>query len=355
VSYLWSVYRALLRAAFKEYSRDLLPLIFSLGLPLFFILSLGATEHAEQSAAKFAVNVAVVGDDATTRPLYEHLSHDPAFRAEQVETADAATLLESGKYQAVVLAGAAHGVTSAKTTIVTLERFEGAGSIVQRALDTPSQAAATMQSADLRVLPNSNTSYFRYVFPAILALSLLQVALFGTAAPIISAKEKGLYRQYKVVPMPRLALLAAQVSVRVVVSLVQVGLLIAIGCLAYGAPVAHPIAFAAVLVIATLTLVCFGYALAGLFSTMGIATGVLMLFNFYCMFFGQLFNDLSNSAWKWLLPTTPVSFVSEALRMTTTGSHGPFDLPVAIGGMFAWLLASALVGVRYFSFEPKAQ
>ncbi|WP_414440157.1 ABC transporter permease [Burkholderia sp. 22PA0106] len=352
--YLWTVYRALLRATFKEYTRDLLPLIFSLGLPLFFIISFGATERMGQSNASFALNVAVVGDNAAARDAFERLSQDGAFHPQRVAVTDLAEFLQAGKYQAVLLPAGTPGGEPARATVVTLARFEGVGPIVQRALN-PENPAAASQAAGLRVLPNGSASYFRYVFPAILAISLLQVALFGTAAPIISAKEKGLYRQYRIVPMPRLALLAAQVSVRVVVSLVQIGLLTAIGCLIYQAPIAHPFAFVAVLVIATLTLVSYGYAIAGLFSRMGVATGVLMLFNFYCMLFGQMFNDLSDSAWKWLLPTTPISFVSEALRMTTTGQHGLFEMPTAIAGMLAYLLASTLVGTRYFRFEQQAQ
>lgn len=344
----WKIYRTLLLVNIKECTRDLLPIVFSLGLPLFFLISYGIAKKESGQNEAIIINVAVTGDRAQAETLVQRLQAEPAFHVAAVGQAEPAALLNSNKYQVVIATHAGE-----KPHIFTSAAWAKMSSLLTAALNSSTAAGNLVSAPQVQTIDAAKTTSLDYAFASILTLSLLQIAVFGTAAPVIAAKEKGLYRLFQLVPMPRSALLGAQVSVRFLFSLVQLILLLAVALLVFNVPVVHPFMLLALTPLAALTLVCYGYAIAGFFNRMGVASGFLMLLNFYCVFFGQLFNDLSDSLLRWLVYTTPVGFIAEGLRYAAIGYSSLFSVSAAITGMLLFLILSVWTGVRFFNFEPK--
>lgn len=351
MDFAWKVYTRLLLTSYKEYSRELLPLLFSLALPLFFIVSMGTAGSAGSPVEPFTFKVVVIGSGPVSDAASSALGESPVFKVSHASDGDAEAILQAGQVQAVIRPS---GSSGEPLEIATTERFRHVLSIIERQLASPVPAVSEPRIVP-RLIAEPTFDYFVFVFPSIMALSLLQVSLFGTVSPIVAAKEKGIYRYYSVVPMPRLALLASQVSARLVIASAQIGLLLAVGCLFYQVHVENPIQLLVTVLLGSIVLISFGYALAGLFSSSSVATFFLLFLNFYCMAFGQLFVDMSDSYWQWLVLTTPVGFVSDSLRQAVSGRAGMFPLPVDIAGMLIYLLASVLVVVKYFSFQPKVK
>lgn len=351
--YVWKVYARLLTTSFKEYSRDLLPLLFSLALPLFFIISLGSAGNAASPSELFSFKALVIGDEPVSNAAYTALAGQSLFTVTRANEGDAEEIIHAGGIQAVIRPTA---LLSSPLEIYTTETFRNVVPMIQQLVSMPVTGKAAVDTEIIhKIVTEPKYNYFIFVFPSIIALSLLQVSLFGTAAPIVSAKEKGIYRYYAVVPMPRLALLVAQVSVRFVIAFAQIALLLAVGCIVYKIRIESPFQLFPILVLGSVVLIAYGYAIAGLFSSISLATGFLLFLNFYCMMFGQLFVDMSESYWQWLVVTTPVGFVSDALRQSVTGRNGMFPLSVDIAGMFTYLVLSAIVAIKYFSFQPKVK
>lgn len=351
MDFAWNIYKRLLITSYKEYSRELLPLLFSLALPLFFIVSMGTIGSASGPAEPFTFKVLVIGSDPASDAVSVALGENPLFKVSRATEGDAQAIIQAGRVQAVLRPS---GSSAGQLEISTTESFRHVVSIIERQLASPAPATGE-PAVEHRLITEPKYDYFVFVFPSIMALSLLQVSLFGTASPIVAAKEKGIYRYYSVVPMPRLALLASQVSARLVIASAQIGLLLAVGCLLYKVHVENPFQLLTTVLLGSIVLISCGYAIAGVFSSSSVSTFFLLFLNFYCMAFGQLFVDMSDSYWQWLVLTTPVGFVSDSLRQAVTGQAGMFPLYVDIAGMLFYLLLSVLVVVKYFSFQSKVK
>ncbi len=344
---IWAIYLQLSLSAFKEYSRDLLPLLFSFALPLFFVISFGGSAGTPESSS--SIKVLVVGEGAAMDQAYAALSNQPVFSVSRAATADPE---QSIRQQRATLVIGSSGQGEPPLAFYSSRQGQSLAPLVESLLAAPEKPVARMQP---RLVEQNGFDYFKFVFPAIVTLSLLQVALFGTAAPIISAKEKGTYRHFAVVPMPKLALLASQLSVRLSTAILQIIVLLLVGCLFFRVTIEHPLAFFLVLILGSATLVTYGYAIAGIFTSLNFANGFLLLLNFYCMSFGQLFFDISQSEWRWLIPTTPVGFLSDALRQTLSGLNGLYSLQTDIAMLVGYLALSVFIGVRFFRFSPKVK
>lgn len=342
-----TVYALLSLSAFKEYSRDLLPLVFSFALPMFFIITLGNSSGTPDSAS--SIKVLVVGNEGAANRAFSALTEQPLFSVRRVASADPDLVIQQ---QQATLVIAPSGQPNPPLALYSTRQGQSLAPLIDKLLAAPAAATTSLQP---RLVAENGFDYFKFLFPATVALSLLQVSLFGTAAPIIAAREKGIYRHFAVVPMPRLALLISQLSVRLVIAILQVMLLVIVGCLFFRVRIEQPVAFGFVLLLGSATLVTYGYAIAGIFSSLNLANGFLLLLNFYCMSFGQLFNDISQGQWSWLIPTTPVGLLSDALRQVMSGLEGVYSLSTSILGLIAYLMVSAFIGVKFFRFSPKVK
>lgn len=349
MSHSWQIYRRFFGASVKEYLRDPLSTLFAFVLPLFFIFTFGITAKIiNGNQQQFAVQVSVVGESHEAEALWQQLRNAPGLVVQRQLRSDPQSLVRDNEVQAAVSWDESHQ----RPTITTTESMRSVAQLVFAALTH--QTADSSTPVEFVAVENQQFNYFTFIFPSLLTLALLQVALFGTATPLVAAREKGIYRYYAVIPLPRWILLASQVSVRLVISLIQIALLMVVGGLAFGFSVQHPLLFALLLVASALLLVSFGYALAGLFRSTTLATILLTLLNFWCMCFGQLFLDLSIfPPFKWLILTTPVGFVSDALRFAMNGSEGVFPFVANCAGMAVWGAITLFVGIRWFRFQPK--
>lgn len=349
MSHGWQVYRRFFIASAKEYLRDPLSTLFAFVLPLFFIFTFGITAKIiNNNQQQFTVQVSVVGDAPEEEVLWHQLRNAPGLVVQRQLRSDPESLVRANEVQATVNWDAA----KQRAVITTTESMRSIAQLVSAALTH--RAAKPQQPIQFVALENERFNYFSFIFPSLLTLALLQVALFGTATPLVAAREKGIYRYYAVIPLPRWVLLTSQVSVRLFISLVQITLLMVVSGLIFGFSLQQPLLFIVMLVVSALLLVSFGYALAGLFRTNAVATIMLTLLNFWCMLFGQLFLDLSAfPLLKWLILTTPVGFVSDALRYAMNGSEGVFPFAGTCVGMVVWGAITLFVGIRWFRFQPK--
>ena len=345
----WNVFRAMFVANFKECVRDILPFLFSFALPLFFIISFGmqASKNETQSAI---FQVAVSGEGQQVDLIKDDLDKNAIFHTDVLDEKSKASdeaLIESGKYQVVIQV-----TDEGLINVITSNEALGVATLIKNIL-TSSPKISEDNAVMLSPLPEQKISGISNFFGAILTLALLQVALFGTASPVIGAKEKGLYKLYKIIPMPKLGFLCSHVAVRYIISIIQLILLCVIGIFLFNIKIANPVIFIITLLLSALVLVCYGYAIAGLFSRLGVASGFLLLLNFYCFAFGLLFYNVSDSLWQLLVYTTPVGFVSEGLRLSVTGYSYMFSASTVAIGLIFYLLLSIFVGLRFFSFSPK--
>jgi ABC-2 type transport system permease protein len=82
------------------------------------------------------------------------------------------------------------------------------------------------------IIPDSETmklSFIEFMFPGILIFALVSTGLFGTSTPIIEMRKKGTLRLFQITPLSKTTFLLSQITVRFIISFIQIVLLLGIG------------------------------------------------------------------------------------------------------------------------------
>jgi ABC-2 type transport system permease protein len=354
-----SIYRGLLGLSVKEYTRDPIPTIFTFAMPLMFLVIFGVTfmmvgPKGSGNSLVYKVGVSHAGDGARARAIAARIDALQAFESIDVDEGASSASLEKRDIYMVVRVPADSAAPVAIEYVTQMEGLaEIAATQVQAALAPASDPhAVTMTGREMA--GKKAAGYISFIMPALIAFALVQLCLYGTATPLVAAKERGTMRHYAVMPMPRSALLAAQISVRMVIAGLQVFLMVLLSVAFLKMTISGSLfALAGIFMLGAVMLISLGYALGGRFSSLAIATAVIAMLNLYVMAFGQIFMDLSGfAATKILLFTTPVAFLSDAIRQTVTGGAGAFSMGTNILVMLLWTVAGVLISVKTFNFKP---
>lgn len=359
----WSIYRGFVQISVKEYLRDPLPTVFTLLMPLLFLVIFGVTfvvAGPDQSAPSPVYKVGIVSSarnpwakrvEAKIDSLraFEALAVDPTLPTAELEKKDIYMVVRVPDRQSEPVT-IQYATPMAALAEIAAAQVQGA-----QASDVVLPEVRMVEQS--KAEPKSQGGYITFIMPALIAFALVQLCLYGTATPLVAAKERGLMRHYAVMPVPRSALLAAQVTVRIFIAALQVGLMILLSV-----TVLHMVINGSMLVLigvcllGAVMLVSLGYALGGWFSSLGIATAVIAMLNLYVMAFGQIFVDLSAfSAAEVFLFTTPVAFLSDAIRQTVTGNAGAFPMFFNIAVIALWTAGAVFVGLKTFNFKIAEQ
>lgn len=189
-----------------------------------------------------------------------------------------------------------------------------------------------------------------FLVPGVLGLAVMWLGLFA-AIPLAAERELGILRRFATVPLPRSALIVAQVGVRLVVSLAQAGAVVAAGWLLFGVGVSGSwVALAGVVALGTLSFVALGYAVAALSPTQQAAHGWAQVLGFPMLFLSGVFfpvESLPPALWP-VAQVLPLTHLVEALRQVALAGLDPASFAWHVGLLMAWAAAGLVVAARYF-------
>lgn len=200
------------------------------------------------------------------------------------------------------------------------------------------------------VWQTTTVSGLEFLVPGVLGLAVMWLGLFA-AIPLAADRELGVLRRFATVPVSLWSFVAAQVGVRLVVSLAQAALVLAAGWLLFGV-VVHGSWLLLYLVVALggLAFVALGYAIAALSSTQQAAHGWAQLASFPMLFLSGVFfpvETLPSVLWP-LAQALPLTHLVEALRYVALVGTDVNSLIWDAVVLTAWAALGLAVSVRYF-------
>jgi ABC-2 type transport system permease protein len=212
------------------------------------------------------------------------------------------------------------------------------------------------------ILPVALVVFFGLVFdngiqgqmPGMLGIALLWLGLFGTALPLVQQRTSQVLRRFSITPLRPATMLLAQVGWRVTVGLLQAGLFVLVGYLAFGVGVeGNLLLFVATVALGALLFVSMGYLLAGLSSSEDGLIAMTQLVNFPLMFLsGGLFPiEMLPDFLQPVVDLMPLTYLTDALGQLMVGAAGlhPLWLDLAVVG--GWLAACLVLGVKFWRWE----
>ena len=248
----WSGYRHLLWARTLELKREPEVIFWVFVFPLLLALGLGI---AFRNKPANTTSIAVVAGPGATKTL-SMLQSSPSRSAFQVMVLDRDAALHGfrfGKFDLVIEPNA----DGSYTYDYDPARPE---SVLSRAeTDSALQAAAGRKDP---VATNSRTSsepgsrYIDFLIPGLLGMNLMNSGMWGIGFALVEMRQRKLLKRFVATPMRRTDFLFALTSSRLVLMVIEVGLLLGFGVLVFHMPVAGSLF--AVILLGTLGAISFG-------------------------------------------------------------------------------------------------
>jgi ABC-2 type transport system permease protein len=402
---------ALLRAGFFEFVRDRMAMFWTLAFPIMFIVIFGVI-FSEQDATAYPVGV-VLEDPSDLAALqffctFEMVDHDPDGQPEL--SAEDVTLCQAWLQQGgAPVAAAPDGGQSGQiplqlqrgpldaemqalkngdraAVLVFPDGFDtqvaqarqGAGpgadvevhydasqtnraqivtSIVASMIDVYNRrlsGAVPAVNAELMSTTADQFNYLDFFVPGVVAVSLMQLGIFG-AMTIVSLRERKILKRLGATPLPRSTLVLSQVVLRLLIAVVQAGIVLAVGRLLYGVQVGDRIGLmVGFILLGGLTFVSIGYLVAAFARTEAAGNALVQVIQFPMMFLSGVYFPI-DFAPDWLRPIVnllPLTYLGDALRQVMVeGSSRLFSLQLDAVVLTGWLVVSLAVSFRFFRWE----
>jgi ABC-type multidrug transport system permease subunit len=225
----WAGYRALLTARMKELWREPEVVFWVFVFPLLLALGLGIAFRDKPAGV---TNIAVVAGPGAQRAIgwLEASPQHANIHADVLSQADAFNRFRLGKYALVVIPQADGSMRY---------RYDPARpeSVLARAqVDDAVQAAAGRKeviviSSETAMEPGSR--YIDFLIPGLLGMNLMNSGMWGIGFALVDMRQRKLLKRYLATPMRRSDFLMALSSSRLVLMLIEVGLLLGFGILVF--------------------------------------------------------------------------------------------------------------------------
>jgi ABC-type polysaccharide/polyol phosphate export permease len=173
--------------------------------------------------------------------------------------------------------------------------------------------------ADITRVETPRFGYVHYLFPGILAFSLLISGLFGTGYTLAQFRANGFLRKLAVTPSGPLTFVAAQATARSILALTQVVLLTVAARLVFAVPLPSIGWLAAISVAGLLAFLGVGFLLASLIESPDLIADIINAVSFPLVFLSEIFFPLDvlpralASAASWLPSTALVRLFRDTL------------------------------------------
>lgn len=359
----------LIAAGLKTFRRDRPAVFWSFFFPLFFIVMFGSI-FGRSGAGPDKLPIGVVMQDASPQARWIPGAFGRVFSVHEGTAAEEEAALRKGSVRAVVVfpAGAAQRLFARQPVKATvyydptqpqispivlgIVRQVLAG-INQRIEGTQPLLSGSEQPLGPSTRGGAAPSGIDFLLPGIVAMSIMQLGLF-TAIPLINLREKGILKRLQATPLKRPTFVASQISVRLVISLVQTLIIVAAGALLFNFRVQGSwLASGALVVLGVLTFVAMGTVLSSVAKTAESGAPLVQLVMLPMLFLSGLLFTVDVlppflRSFSRLLPTT---YLGDALRSTMLSAPSSYGMGLDMAVLAGWLLSMSLLAARTFRWE----
>lgn len=239
------------------------------------------------------------------------------------------------------------------------------GDLERQAASTPDVADSSVTKApgkfgtiSLSTLEGDDRSYTAFLVPGIVAMSIMQLGIFGVVFALVQYRQQGVLRRLKAAPVNPAQFLFAQISTRLSISVFQTLILLLVGMILFDLAVGDGDVVSWLLVIALalfggILFVTMGLAISGVARTEEVAAPVTNLVSLPMMFLSGVFFPLDALPGVVTVVTQflPLTFLADAIRAVVTDGSGITDIWSELAGLAAWSAIVFAAATRLFRWE----
>ncbi|MCK4260118.1 MAG: ABC transporter permease [Halanaerobiales bacterium] len=202
-------------------------------------------------------------------------------------------------------------------------------------------------------IQSKQLSNFDYILPGILAMSIMQLGLFGSLR-FLSLKEQKIVRGLAVTPLPRNIIISSEFLLRLLMSMVQTFLILFIGQGVFGVTIIGSVfKVAGIVILGALTFISMGYLLISFAKTQESGNGIIQAIQFPMMFLSGTFFPIAimPDYIKPVVRALPLTYLGDALRQVMIGATPMFSLSTDLLVLVAWLVGCTILAIKFWKWE----
>jgi len=207
---------------------------------------------------------------------------------------------------------------------------------------------------DPEPVTSRNLRFIDFLVPGVVAMSIMQMGLFSVAFAFVQLKKQGILRRLLATPIRPTSFLFAQVFTRLVVSVLQTVILIAVAVLFFDVHLAgNPLAVLMLALIGGGVFISMGFAISGWAKTEEVAAPIANVIALPMMFLSGVFfpREAMPQALQAITDFLPLTYLAEAMRNVIIDGASLWSQWGNLAGLAVWLAFSFLVAVLLFRWE----
>lgn len=345
----------LLVASLKMLVRDRRTMIFALAVPILFTVIFGVQDFNGVDHVKLTV-VGPAHATSFARQITAGLEHDSAFRITTTADLDAAqNRLDKGKTEGVVVVPSAPHHPLVVYYEPDASNLDFADSSLNRFVDAANLRLAGITSPQLRLseraVAASDTNYYDFLLPGLVAMAVMNLSIIGVAIGVTRFREQQILRRMLATPLAPSKFLVAQIATRLLMSLVQAGIILGLGVGAFGGHIhGDPVWIFLFVVLGNLVFVNIGFTIAGRAKNADSAQALSQLVTLPMLFLSGVFFQTSGALAQ-VVRVLPLSPLVTGMRKITLDGDSITKVGPQLGVLAAWVVLSFLIARRNFHFD----
>ena len=288
---------------------------------------------------------------AVTPELARSLRQEKLLDVEQLSAPAAEAALRTGKV--ALLAAPAPGGAVVYRYDDTNPEGRTARMLADRAVQRAAGRVDPVASSD-RLMREPGSRYIDFLIPGLLGMNLMGSAIWGMGFAIVDARRKKLMKRLIATPMPRHDYLLSFVLARLLLLVVEVGVLLGFGAWVFQVPVRGSMLDLAVLcVLGSLSFSALGLLIASRAQTIEAASGLMNTVMMPMWIVSGVFFSAQRfpAALQPVIRALPLTAVIDALRAHMLQGAGLAQVAPQLGVLLVWLLVCFTLALKLFRWR----
>lgn len=192
-----------------------------------------------------------------------------------------------------------------------------------------------------------------YILPGILAMTLMQLGLFGSIR-VLALRVAKILKLLGATPLPRGMFLACEILIRVGMSFIQALVVIIIGHYAFGLTLANNwLYIAGWVLLGTAAFVAMGYMFTTFAKTVESGNAIMQLAQLMMMFLSGIFMpfDLLPGYLKTVMRFIPLTYLADGLRHAVAGNPSLYGVTTDLAVLLGVTAFCLITTVKRFKWE----
>jgi len=197
-------------------------------------------------------------------------------------------------------------------------------------------------------------TYLDFLVPGILAMSIMQMGIFGVAFVFVDLKKRGILKRLRVTPINPNDFILAQVFTRLVILMLQISLLVAAGVIFFHFHFVGNMFYLFLLgVLGAIVFLAMGFALAGVSKNEDQVAPLANLITLPMTLLSGVFfsrTHLPRVVYA-ITDLFPLTYLADGMRSVAVEGAGLMHVAPQLIGLSAWSVLSCILAVKMFRWE----